>query len=341
MPGEEPDPVDPELLRKKATAQGGFTRVGNALERLVANPATPVSLLESTFQDMKTRFESFENQCNAILDTIDEAHPKYDEISKALDVQYTRFVDLDGQVVARKEEKTKTTVDTTSELVKSFKSHLNLPTPQVHKFDGSANDYSRFIAYLETHVESTVTENKHRLSVLVDSCSGLAYEAVNALIQCKDSDASYLEAKNILKTTFGSKSKVTRSVVADCVDGSAIRSHDIPALQKLIVLMRKAEITLKANDCKEELTSQEKLVKIYQRLPKHLQYKWNDKVVQIQDKDQKPSFEHMRELIEKHVRAQDNEYAASNSKVHVHVDSKRVSSKPVLSVSESVQVCSM
>lgn len=96
---------------------------------------------------------------------------------------------------------------------------------------------------------------------------------------------AYDRTKEILKDLFGSKCQVTRATINECTNGPAIRGYEVQALRKLIVAMTKAEITVAENGESGELTSTTQLVKIYQRLPRHLQFKWNDKVVEIQDRN--------------------------------------------------------
>ena len=116
------------------------------------------------------------------------------------------------------------------------------------------------MAYVETLIEPIVSDSSQRLSLLINSCSGLAYEAISSLVQRKDSKKAYEQAKTILRDISGSKFQITRSVVEECTSGPPIKANDTAGLRRLAVSLTKAEITLEENGAGEELVSTEKLV---------------------------------------------------------------------------------
>ena len=323
MAGGEDDPAATAravMGRKKATVQAAFTRQVSSLEKLLET-ATPLPVLQSSVEELKLKYRRLEEACEQFGELYDEKDEKVSELATLLSDKLVVVTDIEGRIALLEEKQSKKESDKVeaekkdiSDLISSFKASLTVPNPEVKKFNGDSRQYPQFIAYIEIHVESIVSDARPRLSILIDSCTGMAHEAISSLMQCrKDYSKAYQEAKDILKDLFGSKVQVTKAVVGECTSGSAIRLNDVKGLKQLIVSLTKAEITLKETGSSEELVSTEKLVKIYQRLPRHLQNKWNDRVVAIQEKDKKPAFSDMRKLIETFVKSQDNEYAASNS----------------------------
>jgi len=328
----QPTAVDTTLLRKKATVQGSVTRAFNTGQRLLDGD-TPISVLQSAADELQVKFRKFEEVCEEILQSLDEKDEKYAEITSVLEKKQDDVMIFKGEVARREERKKERSQDTTQELIRSVKASLSVPKADIMKFDGSPKDYAAFMAYLETHVEAVIDDSTQRLTMMIQACVGLAHDAVSTLLQCKDRKAAYERGKTVLKELFGSNYQVSRAVIEECTTGPPIKGHDKDGMRKLVVAMTRAEITIQESGDSGDLSASSHLVKIYQRLPKHLQHRWNDKVVELQEKGKRPQFEHLRKLIEHYVKSQDNEYASSVS-VKKPAESKQ-SAKTVLSINES------
>lgn len=324
-----------KLTKEKSVIQCGFTRSLNSLVKMLDSPQTvPTSTYEHCLKDLDSRYENLESKCDELLILLDEEDAKFSELNNLLSEKTDLLNDVRSRVAKlSKDDDAKSMSDTnTAELIKSFNASLTLPKPQYKKFDGNACDFSSFMSYIETYVESSVQDDRQRLMFLIDSCSGDAYKAVSFLSQCADATEGYKKAKLMLKDCFGGKHKVNRAVVDECTNGSAIKPHETYALKRLVISMKKAIVILTENGCAEQLSSTDKLVKIYQRLPRHLQNKWNDRVLELRTKDVTPSFNEMCELIDHYVQSRDNEYCVESELTKGGSGSKK---KPVFSISES------
>lgn len=336
-----------ELCKKKSRSQAAFTRLSNSVERLLADEKFTISVMTTNLEELEERYKKFEFDCEAILEVVDENEDLFKDVNDILVEKYELLNVLRNELSVKSGENSndiKTSNDQfsmiqTEDLIKSFKASMTLPKPNFTKYDGNPAEYSSFIAYLETYVEPNVDNDRQCLSFLIDSCSGIAYEAISFLSQCKNSQNAYNEAKTILKDLFGRKHLIVRSVIDECCNGPQIKANDIQALRKLAISMRKAEITLVENNSHDDLTATDRLIRIHQRLPKHLQYKWSDKVFDITESHRKPSLVDMRKLVEFFVFARDNEYntdiKSDNAKVSA---SSSKGSKPVFAISEKPSI---
>ncbi len=320
------------FMRKKTTALAAFTRHFNILSKSLEEKRE-VDCLQTMFQELEERYKQLEVTCNDIFYECED-DGGFNDLARVLDEKLSMLQDIRIQIASCNVTAVKTQNDSTAELVKSFKASLTLPKPQFHKFDGNPSSFSSFLAHIETYVESTIDDNRQLLSILIDSCSGIAYEAIAFLSQCHDPKLAYTKAKTILRDLFGGKHQIIQAVMSDCANGPAIKPNDVDSLRKLVIAMKKAEVTLAECDAVSELTSTDKLVRIYGRLPKVLQYKWADKLSEMETSGRKPSFDSMCKLIEKFIKSKDNEY--SNHYVQYQHESKpKSSTKPVFSVSDS------
>ncbi|XP_053400462.1 uncharacterized protein LOC128557274 [Mercenaria mercenaria] len=79
---------------------------------------------------------------------------------------------------------------------------FNLPKPELLAFNGSVIDYTKFIKNFETNVESKVSDNRLKLSYLIQYCSGEAKSCIEDCVLLS-SDDGYKRAKEILQSRYG------------------------------------------------------------------------------------------------------------------------------------------
>ena len=179
---------------------------------------------------------------------------------------------------------TGTVTNDTAELIKSFKASLTLPRPEFQRFNGKANKFAEFLSYIETYVERNVDDPKQRLTLLIDTCGGLARESIAYLLQSSDASAAYEQAKKTLTELFGRKHQIVRAVMDECTNGNAIKAHDFDQLKRLVISMKKAIVTLEECGAADELKGFDRLIKVYQRLPSPIQNRWNDRLMDLQER---------------------------------------------------------
>lgn len=78
--------------------------------------------------------------------------------------------------------------------------------------------------------------------------------------------------------------------------GQLIRPTDFDSLLILVIAMKRVQVTLTEYGCADELTATDHLVKIFHRLPRPIENKWSDKVFDLQDKNEMPSFDISRNV---------------------------------------------
>ena len=329
-----------DLLKKRTLALGAFTRQYNSLDASLSKNPSKESITRAINQ-LETCYNSLEARSDELTLALEEDDDKLDDITNALrekcdllnDIRCKALSSADPAIAAVSDQSEmlkaiSSANQNTADMVKAFQASLTVPKPNAVKFNGDVVHYANFVSYLETHIEPSVTDGRQRLSLVINSCTGIAYDAVCYLSQMKDGDEAYQKAKDILKDLFGRKHQVARAVLDECTRGPIIKGQDLVALRKLAISLQKAETTLKESGSEEVLTSTESLVKIFKRLPKHLQNIWSDKVYELEEKDKKPSFSDLRTMLQRYVKSRDNEYNAAENP-------QKSSSKPVFAVNES------
>ena len=329
-------------MRKRTTALSAFTRALNAANNTISRPDVNDSMVKKMVQDVESKYHDLEDACNDIMVSVEEEDAEFKKSDNALNEKLDLLVDLKvraskesdkGDVSASEECKS----SESDKLLRTFSASLTLPRPQLKRFNGSPSEFSSFMSYIEAHVESNVLDPRQCLSFLIDSCGDIAYDSICFLSQRKNPESAYREAKETLKSLFGTVHQVNRAVIEDCVSGASIKGGDVSSLKKLAISMRKAIVTLEEADYTSELSSTEKLVRIYQRLPAHLQHKWNDKVYELREKNVNPSFNDMLSIIDKHVKTRDNEYCIDKPMSVKNVTDKSPRMKSVYAVSQNIK----
>ncbi len=194
------------LIRKKTTALAAFTRHFNILSKSLEENGE-VDCLQAMFRELEERYKQLEVTCNDIFYECED-DTVFNGLASVLDEKLCMLQNIRGQIASYNVTAVKTQNDSTAELLKSFKASLTLPKPQFHKFDGNPSSFSSFLAHIETYVESTIDDHRQLLSILIDSCSGIAYESIAFLSQCHDPKLAYTKAKTILRDLFGGKHQI-------------------------------------------------------------------------------------------------------------------------------------
>ena len=322
-------------VKQRSIAQGAFTRTLNSITKVLDGPPVPHSALTKYLSDIEERYKVLEVKCDAVFNCVPEEDAIFSDTERMLTDKYDLLTDVRARIckiIEMGEAGASASATETAELIKTFSASLTLPKPDFKKFNGNPSEYASFISYIETYVESSVKDSRQQLSFLIDSCVDIAYDSISFLSQCKDPNAAYHRAKGTLKELFGGKHQINRAVINECASGSQIKCDDTEEMKRLVISMKKAEVTLEESGLSSELSSTEQLKKIYHRLPKYLQNRWNDKVFELHEKDEKPSFKHMSKMIDAYMKSRDNEYCVQ--KEQRPVKSMSAKSKPVYAISQ-------
>ena len=95
-------------------------------------------------------------------------------------------------------------------LASTLQEGFNLPKPEILTFNGNVLDYCKFIKIFETNVESKVTDNRLRLSYLIQYCAGEAKSCIEDCVLL-DSNEGYERARAILRSRYGRTHIIART----------------------------------------------------------------------------------------------------------------------------------
>lgn len=176
-----------------------------------------------------------------------------------------------------------------------------LPRLDLSPFDGSPLNYYSFMKSFENNVEKCTEDSSQRLQLLIQYCTGKAKDIIKGCIMLK-AEEGYNTAKKLLERRFGDKYIITDAWTKRVANGPPISSNDREALQDLSDDLENCTIILEVAGRLSEISTDEKLVKIVQRLPPYLRSRWQARAREIRDKDEIPSINHLKELVRKAAR---------------------------------------
>ena len=197
---------------------------------------------------------------------------------------------------------------------------FNLPKPELLTFSGSALDYCKFIKNFETNVESKVSDNRLKLSYLIQYCTGEARSCIEDCVLL-DPDVGYSRAKAILQSRYGRPQVIARSHIDRLLLDTQIKASDIDGLSKLALDMQKCEMTLSQLGFVSDMDNSENLRRIVRRLPMHLRSRWAEIAHSIFELGREPSFMDLTKFIDERSRVASSVYGIDVVKENIR-DSK-------------------
>ena len=160
-------------------------------------------------------------------------------------------------------------------LATTLQEGFNLPKPELLTFNGTRTDYCKFVKNFEANIETCISDDRLRLSYLIQYCNCEAKSSIEDCVLLEPSDG-YKRARSILYTRYGRPYLVARSYIDKLVNGPQVKASDIDGLSKLALEMQKCEITLSQLGFSSDIDNSENLRRIVKRLPMHLRTKWAD-----------------------------------------------------------------
>lgn len=199
------------------------------------------------------------------------------------------------------------TVDQTdlAQLVKAMTLAINTPKPELLSFSGDPADYSGFINNFDVNIASKVSEDRVRLTYLIQFCKGKARESIENCVLMEEG-AGYKSARDILRNQFGQAHIITHSLINKVTDRQQIRPNDGEGLWQLARNMRKCQITLSQIGNSADMNSSDNLLKIQQLLPIHHQAEWAKRAQSMIQSHNEPNFSHMTDFIEQKAKIASN-----------------------------------
>ena len=184
---------------------------------------------------------------------------------------------------------------------------FNLPKPELLRFNGSPLEYCKFICNFEANIEHRVSDNKLKLSYLIQYCDVEARASIEDCVLLKPHEG-YKRARDILYSRYGRPYTIARSHIDKLVNGPTLKSSDTNGLSDLALELRKCEITLSQLGFKSDVDSSDNLRRLVKRLPMHVRGKWVDFAYSIIESGKEPCFSDLVEFVEKKTRVATSMY---------------------------------
>ena len=171
-----------------------------------------------------------------------------------------------------------------------------LPKADLLTFDGNPLNYFLFIRSFENNVEKCTDDQSQRLQLLIQSCTGKAKEIVQGC-GMMEANEGYRTARKLLEGRFGDNFLVTNAWITKVADGPVIGFNDREALQDLADDLGNCEIALKVAGRLSQINSDDKLIKIVQRMPSYIRSRWQKAVREIRERGGVPTIADVKRLI--------------------------------------------
>ncbi|XP_071491771.1 uncharacterized protein [Diadema antillarum] len=189
---------------------------------------------------------------------------------------------------------------------------LNMPKPEIAVFDGNPLEYWGFINQFETTVASKTSDERVKLTYLIQYCRGKAKESIE---NCTFLDKEgYQKAREILADQFGQSYQVSHAHMKKVLSRQQIRPNDGDALWDLARDMKRCHMVLSQRGYGADMNSSDNLLSIQQLLPLHLQAEWAKRAHSMMCKGVVPNFEVMTAFVEESAKLATNMFGQNIGK---------------------------
>ena len=175
-----------------------------------------------------------------------------------------------------------------SDMTRMLRKGFSLPKPELFCFNGDSINFCKFMNNFELNIENEEPSNRHRLSYLIQYCTGEAKELIEDCVML--GDKGYARAKELLTDRYGQSHVVAQCYIGKLVNGPVIRNNDTKSLSRLGLEMSRAEITLTQLGFLEQINNLENIRRIVGRLPGYMKSKWVELAYSITKKGQSVKF---------------------------------------------------
>ena len=175
---------------------------------------------------------------------------------------------------------------------------VNMPKPEIVKFDGDPINYWNFINSFEVNIANKAKDERTELMYLSQLCIGKAKEAIQCCVLLHPFDG-YNRARQILAQQFGQPHVITHALIKKVVARQQLKPNDAKSISGLARDMRRCQITLQQMGYTADLNASDTLLKVQQLLPIHLQSKLADRAQNLIVAGMEPHFGHLTDFIEK------------------------------------------
>jgi len=194
-----------------------------------------------------------------------------------------------------------------SDLCNMLMVSMNMPKPELIRFDGDPIKYCSFMNSFDVNVACKVNDDKTRLMYLLSYCEGRAKECIECCVLLP-SDEGYSRARKILANQFGQPHVISHARLKKVLNRPQIRPNDGHGLCELAREMSACQITLEQMGHTADMNSGDNLLKIQGILPVQLQARWADRAEGLLTHGVEPSFRHMADFVDRQAKVANNLY---------------------------------
>ena len=163
---------------------------------------------------------------------------------------------------------------------------MQAPRVDLPEFDGDPMSYHAFMRAFDENVVKLLPDDGARLARLQQLCKGDAARAIKGCVLMK-AEEGYKTALMELQKRFGNRHTISELWVQRLCNGNQHAN-----LQEYADELTECYQSLKALGGLKEIESQGNLLSLITRLPVYLQNKWQDKVYEMQEKeDRRPTLQ--------------------------------------------------
>ncbi|XP_078495844.1 uncharacterized protein LOC144751858 [Ciona intestinalis] len=175
------------------------------------------------------------------------------------------------------------TADVFPSIVRAVGEGMHMPRPEYLTFSGDPMDYWMFIRNFEANLESKVTDDKLKMTLLMQQCKGKAKSLIH---HCSvlDPHEGYIEARKILYETCGKPHVVARAFVKELTDGPNLKPDDAAGIRRYAQILQKCLLILRSINNLGDLNTVDRLVSLANKLPYESQKLWRRRVARIQSR---------------------------------------------------------
>lgn len=150
---------------------------------------------------------------------------------------------------------------------------MNLPNPEMMKFDGNPMRYHEFMSCFDNTVLKSSIDSGGKLLRLYHLCEGDARRVIQSCMAMEPSEG-FVRARQLLAERFGAPYTIGDAWLRKVTEGKPIRADDVSGLLRFSDELRTCYETLNALNLREDIGSQRELARIVDRLPNHLRNSW-------------------------------------------------------------------
>lgn len=330
-----------EEEKRRRSKKAAVTRIINKIKRYVAEEDK--SEVKANTDVLIAKFKEFEvthEHYNASLEADEEVEAS-DTYFYSVQDEYIATLNLAKDWLRGEADVTQNSSKVNSSLSSANQSDImsaiNLPKIELETFDGDPMKYHSFMMMFDEVVDSSITDDRLKMTRLMQYTGGKAKEAIRYCTLVEDGKG-YSQAREVLQKRFGNAHLVTEHIMRGLRQGKPVRSPE--ELQQLSDDLSCGHTTLEQMGHLQEMESQACIIDIVSRLQPYLQIKWKKKALETKSSTAKyPSIADLVSFVKSQASdANDPVYGKIGQKVkqgsNVH-DGKLKSSNSSLKTSTS------